>query len=203
MSISNALHGHGWKPSGYHGEEEGSRGTSRRKRSAGSTRNKEPRELSVEEQREKAREIVIRQLAMMDRSRAQLAEALERRNICANVIDEVLERFEELGLVDDAHFADVLTRTRFAEKGASRRAILAELQRKGVARDLAEHALAQIDPEDELEAAVTLATKKLRSTSGNPETLTRRTYAALARKGFDPEQCSQALREAQERIRYE
>lgn len=190
----------GRKRSGYHRGESGVPGTGRRKRSAGRTRNVEPRELSIEEQREKARDIVVRQLAMMDRSRAQLAEALERRGICADVVDEILERFEELGLIDDAHFAEVLTRTRFAEKGASRRAILAELQRKGVARDLAEQALAQIDPEDELEAAVTLAMKKLRSTSGNPDTLTRRTYAALARKGFDPEQCSQALREAEVRL---
>ncbi len=191
---------HGRKRSGYQGDEVGSAGTGSRKSSSGRTRNLEPRELSIEEQQEKARDIVVRQLAMMDRSRAQLAEALERRGICAEVIDEVLLRFEELGLVDDAHFAQVLTRTRFAEKGASRRAILSELQRKGVARDLAEQALAQIDPEDELEAAITLAMKKLRSTSGNPDTLTRRTYAALARKGFDPEQCAQALREARARL---
>ncbi|MFT3943141.1 MAG: regulatory protein RecX [Ancrocorticia sp.] len=175
-------------------------GSGHRRRSGASRRTVEPRELSVEEQREKARDIVLRQLAMMDRSRAQLAEALERRGIGVDVIEEILGRFEEVGLIDDAHFAEVLTRTRFAEKGASRRAILAELQRKGVSRDLAEHALQQIEPEDELEAAVTLAMKKLRSTSGNPDTLTRRTYAALARKGFDPEQCSQALREAQARL---
>ncbi len=175
-------------------------GEGRRRHSTRRSQTREPRELSIEEQREKARDIVVRQLAMMDRSRAQLSEALERRGIGPEVADEILERFEEIGLIDDAHFAEVLTRTRFAEKGASRRAILSELQRKGVARDLAERALEQIDPEDELEAAVTLAMKKLRSTSGNPDTLTRRTYAALARKGFDPEQCSQALREAQARL---
>lgn len=108
-------------------------GEGRRRHSTRRSQTREPRELSIEEQREKARDIVVRQLAMMDRSRAQLSEALERRGIGPEVADEILERFEEIGLIDDAHFAEVLTRTRFAEKGASRRAILSELQRKGVA----------------------------------------------------------------------
>ncbi len=157
--------------------------------------------MSTEEQREKARDIVVRQLAMMDRSRAQLALALSRREISDEVSQEVLQHFEEIGLVDDAHFAQVLTRTRFAEKGASRRAILDELQRKGVARPLAEHAVQQIDADEEFEAAVSLAMKKLRAASGKQETLLRRTYATLARRGFDPGQCSRALREAETRLK--
>ncbi|MFT0847860.1 regulatory protein RecX [Actinomycetaceae bacterium L2_0104] len=157
--------------------------------------------MSIEEQREKARDIVVRQLAMMDRSRAQLAQALERREISEEVCREVLEHFEEIGLIDDAHFAEVLTRTRFAEKGSSRRAILDELQRKGVARDLAEQAVEQIDEDEEFEAAVHLAMKKLRTASGKPETLLRRTYATLARRGFNPGQCSRALREAESRLK--
>lgn len=194
------MYTNGQKCSREQGDATDSTNTGRRRQSARRGRTAESHELSIEEQKEKARDIAVRQLAMMDRSRAQLVGALERRNICAEVIDEILHHFEEIGLIDDARFAEVVTRTRFAEKGASRRAILAELQRKGVSRDLAEHALEQIDPEDELEAAVTLAMKKLRSTSGNPDTLKRRTYAALARKGFDPEQCSRALREAKARL---
>ncbi len=188
------------RKSSQEGDGSAEMGSSRRRRSARRGQTAESNELSIEEQREKAREIVVRQLAMMDRSRAQLSEALERRGIGPEVADEILERFEEIGLIDDAHFAEVLTRTRFSEKGASRRAILVELQRKGVSRDIAEHALEQIDPEEELEAAVRMAMKKLRSASGNPDTLKQRTYAALARKGFDPEQCSQALREARARL---
>lgn len=158
------------------------------------------RELNIGEQREKARDIVVRQLAMMDRSRAQLSQALSRRGISEEVARETLQHFEELGLIDDVHFARVLTRTRFAERGASRRAILDELQRKGVARGLAEEAVSVIDTEEEHEAAVGLAMKKLRAASGNPDTLVRRTYAMLARRGFGAEQCSRALREAESRL---
>lgn len=132
---------------------------------------REPRELSIEEQREKARDI-SRAAACHDGSplsRPTRAGARTPR-VPEEISEEVLQHFEEIGLINDAHFAQVLTRTRFAEKGASRRAILDELHRKGVARNVAEQAVKQIDAADEFEAAVTLAMKKMRSASGNPET---------------------------------
>lgn len=163
----------------------------------------DPAELSEQEQNQMARDIVTRQLAMMDRSRAQLAATLERKGIPEVVADEVLSRYEELGLIDDVHFAEALTRTRFNQKGASRRAIAAELQKKGVDRDIIEEATSQIDPDAELEAAVELASKKLRSGGGNPDTLERRAYALLARRGFGAGVCGTALRAAQDRVRAE
>ena len=57
---------------------------------------------------------------MMDRSRFQLAQALAKRDISDEVAEEALAHFTELGLIDDAHFAEVLVRTRLAEKHASR-----------------------------------------------------------------------------------
>ncbi|MGO1591172.1 MAG: regulatory protein RecX [Ancrocorticia sp.] len=157
-------------------------------------------ELSREEQSQLARDIVTRQLAMMDRSRVQLERTLARKEIPADVGEEVLARYEELGLIDDRHFAEVLTRTRFAEKGASRRAIAAELEQKGVERSIIEQAAEQIDSDAEFEAAVDLASKKLRIAGGKPETLYQRTYAMLARRGFSSGMCSSALRTARERL---
>ncbi|MBP3222522.1 MAG: RecX family transcriptional regulator, partial [Actinomycetaceae bacterium] len=52
----------------------------------------------------------------------------------------------------------------------------------------------------ELENAINIAQKKLRIASGNPQTLMRRTYATLARKGFSPSICSKAIAIAQERL---
>ena len=157
-------------------------------------------ELSRDEQLARGRDIVMRQLAMVDRSRAQLAQAMERRDVPSDVAEEVLSYFESIGLVDDAHFAEVVTRTRLAEKKASRRAISEELRRKGVDRELVEQAVSTIDPEEELEGAVQLAFKKLASRSGNPKTLYRRTYAMLARRGYSPSQCTLALRQAQSQL---
>lgn len=149
---------------------------------------------------ERARDIITRQLAMMDRSRKQLADALAARDIPEHVARQELDHFAELGLIDDAHFAEVLVRTRLAEKHASKRAIAMELRRKGVAVDIVECATEGIDEDSEYANAVVLAMKKLRIASGKPETLDRRVYAALARRGFSPGICSKALAEAKGRI---
>ncbi|MCI1675978.1 MAG: recombination regulator RecX [Ancrocorticia sp.] len=157
-------------------------------------------ELSHEEQLQYARGIVTRQLAMMDRSRAQLAAALARRGVPDAVAEQVVRQFEEAGLVDDAHFAAAIARTRFSEKQLSRRAIAAELRRKGVADEFVEAAVAQITPDEEAAAAITLAEKKLRSESGDWEGVVRRVYGLLARRGFSASQSSHAIREASKRI---
>ncbi len=153
-----------------------------------------------EQERSRAHAIVMRQLAMMDRSRAQLADALRRRDVQEQIAEETLDHFESIGLIDDAHFAQVLTRSRFAARGASRRAIREELRRKGVDGDLAERALSAIGEEEEDAAAVELALRKLRAGTGNPQTLRRRVYATLARRGFSAEQCTNALRQAEARL---
>lgn len=152
--------------------------------------------LSEEEQLRRARDIVYRQLGMMDRSRYQLSQALHTRQVPEAIAERVLHEFDVAGYIDDAKFARALTAVRRRDKHASRRAIAAELHRKGVAAELIEETLADIDPDAELDSAVQLAVKKLRSASGKPETLAQRTYAMLARRGFTAEQCAQALRRA-------
>ena len=149
---------------------------------------------------ERARDIVTRQLSMMDRSRKQLLDAMRQRNVDEETAQSVLDWFAGHGLVDDEHFAEVLVRTRLAEKRASRRAIAEELRRKGVDSEIIEDALSVISDEDEYDNALQVALKKLRIASGNPATLRQRTYATLARRGFNPDHCSRALAAAEEEL---
>lgn len=146
---------------------------------------------------ERARDIVTRQLAMMDRSRKQLLDAMCQRGVDDETAHSVLDWFAGHGLVNDEQFAEVLVRTRLAEKHASRRAIAEELRRKGVDSQIIEDAVNAISDEDEYENALQIAVKKLRIASGNPATLRQRTYASLARRGFSPDHCSRALAEAE------
>lgn len=170
------------------------RGASRYGR--GARRGPDLESLSEEEHLHRARDIVYRQLGMMDRSRYQLSQALHTRQVPEAVAERVLHEFEAAGYIDDAKFARTLTAARRRDKNASRRATSAELRRKGVDASIIEEVLADIEPEAELDSAVELALKKLRSASGKPETLAQRTYAMLARRGFTAEQCAQALRQA-------
>src|SRR4051812_13007132 len=50
---------------------------------------------------ERAREICLRQLAVRPRTRVELAKALARGGISEEVIAEVLDRYDEVGIIDD------------------------------------------------------------------------------------------------------
>lgn len=143
-----------------------------------------------------ARAIVLRQLTAAPRSCHQLAEALARREIPERVADRVLDRFTEVGLIDDAAYAEMLVRSRHTERGLSRRALSLELRRKGVSPEDSAAALDQVDDEDEEAAARALARKKLRSTRGlDREVRLRRAFGALGRKGYGGSLVSRVVRE--------
>ncbi|HHT11820.1 MAG TPA: regulatory protein RecX [Propionibacterium sp.] len=145
-------------------------------------------ERSAEEratQVEVARKIALDQLATRARSEQELRQVMKRRNVPADVTDEVIERFTEVGLIDDAAFAQALTASRsgFGLRGRAR--IRQELQAKGVDRDVADEALSELDPEDEREAALTLARRRIRSMRNLERHVARRRMAGvLARRGF-------------------
>lgn len=93
-----------------------------------------------------ARSIVLRQLAMAPRSRAQLEDKLRARHCPPEVAQRVLDRFTEVGLVDDRAYARSLVRSRQETKGLARRALAHELRRKGVDDDIVAQSLADIEP---------------------------------------------------------
>lgn len=104
-----------------------------------------------------------------------------------SVAAALLDRFEDVGLIDDAAYARAIVRTRFAERHLARRAIAQELSRKGISAEHALEALEQIGPDDEQVAAEHLVRVRLRRTEGLPaEVRTRRALAALVRKGYAP-----------------
>jgi len=157
--------------------------------------------LPVEEQLDKAREVALRMLTATARTRGQLADGLARKGYDEHVVETLLERFEEVGLIDDADYADRLVRTRRDERGLSRRAIAAELSRKGVDSEVSRQALAQYDDEDETAAATREAAVRLRRTVGlHDDVRRRRAFAALARKGYGADVARQAVEHALEAL---
>lgn len=132
-----------------------------------------------------ARTIVLRKLAAQARTRHELATALAARHVPEEVASEVLNRFQEVGLVDDAGFARDWVASRQQRRHLSASALRRELQTKGVDRDLVDAAVGQVASEDELAAAQALAEKKVRSMAGLPrEVQYRRLAGVLARRGF-------------------
>ncbi|WP_271217952.1 recombination regulator RecX [Streptosporangium carneum] len=146
-----------------------------------------------------ARAICLRLLTMAPRTRAQLAEALRKREVPQEAADAVLERFSEVGLIDDEAFAAVWVSSRHAGRGLARRALASELRHRGVDEDIIKDAVEQLDSEQEVETARRLVMRKLSSTRGlEPAVRTRRLAGMLARKGYGPGLAFRVIREALE-----
>ena len=144
-----------------------------------------------------ARAIVLRQLSLAPRSRAQLEGKLRQRGCADDVSARVLDRMTEVGLVDDEAYAEMLVRSRQEGKGLARTALAHELRRKGIDDDVAKEALAQVGNDDERARAEELVAKKLRTMHGlAPDVQARRLAGLLARKGYAGEVAWPVIREA-------
>jgi regulatory protein len=132
-----------------------------------------------------ARKILLDQLTGQARSRKELSDKLASRNVPDEIAIALLDRFEEVGLVDDEAFARSWIASRQPGKGLARRALAQELRRKGIDDEVARDALDEVDPADEEAAARALVRKKLRTLSRvDDTTATRRLVGMLARKGY-------------------
>jgi regulatory protein len=144
-----------------------------------------------------ARSIVLRRLTAAPRTRAQLADDLRRRAVPDDVAEQVLDRFTEVGLIDDQAFASAWVRSRHASRGLSRRALARELRQKGVDDELAAAALDSLDEDDERAAAQALVAKRLAALRGHDaQVQIRRLVAMLARKGYSGAVAMQVVRTA-------
>ncbi|MFT4009758.1 MAG: regulatory protein RecX [Nocardioidaceae bacterium] len=134
-----------------------------------------------------ARKILLDQLTGQARSRAELAVKLAGRGVPDELAARLLDRFTEVGLIDDAAFAREWVRSRQASRGLARRSLALELKRKGIADDVAAEALDELDVTDEEATARELVRRKLRSMQSlADEVKVRRLAGMLGRKGYPP-----------------
>lgn len=148
-------------------------------------------------QEAQARDLVLRQLAIMARSRDQLRRKLLDRGVTADVATTVLDRFEAVGLVDDAGYAEMFVRTRREQRGLSRRALAREMRTRGVDPETAATALEGVTREDEESTALALARKKAAATRDLDRSVRERRIAAmLGRKGYPAEVVLKVTRRA-------
>ena len=143
-----------------------------------------------------ARTILLRMLTGAPRSRAQLAEKLAQRDVPEDVASHVLDRFTEVGLIDDAAYAEMVVRSARSSRGLGRRAVVQELRRRGVGPEDAEVALSGVDEEADEATARALLERRWRGWAGlSPQVRDRRAFGMLARKGFSGGLSSRLVRE--------
>lgn len=139
-----------------------------------------------------ARAIILRQLSAGPRTRHQLHTKLKDREVPETAARAVLDRFEELRLINDAEFAELWVRSRAEHRHLGSSTLRRELREKGVADHLIEAALEQLTAADERSAARYLVAKKLARVDrasldrAEKDKYTRRLVAMLVRKGHSP-----------------
>ncbi|ANI39477.1 recombination protein RecX [Mycolicibacterium vaccae 95051] len=140
---------------------------------------------------EQARALCLRLLTARARTRAELEAALAKRGYPDDIAASVLDRLTEVGLIDDEDFAEEWVRSRRANAGKGKRALAAELRKKGVDNEVIDGALAGIDAGAERTRAEQLVRDKLRREKlGDPDDrdaenkVARRLVGMLARRGY-------------------
>ncbi|MFC9549421.1 recombination regulator RecX [Rhodococcus sp. NPDC056960] len=147
-----------------------------------------------------AKDFCLRLLTDRARSRAELSERLAKKGYSADIAERVLDRLTEVGLVNDADFAQQWVHSRHTYSGKGKRALALELRRKGIGQDDATEALAQIDSDDERARATELVAKKLRTVSADDrDRAVRRLVSMLARRGFPQGMAFEVIKEQLDR----
>ena len=144
-----------------------------------------PAELPPEERYKKAKEICFDLLAARPRTQEELRQALRRKGFDDETSEALLGKLDRAGLVNDAEFAELWVKSRHANQGLSRTALVAELRRKGVDGEVAAQAAGEVDRESEEQMARELVRKRLGSLGNvDEQTALRRLLGLLARKGY-------------------
>ncbi len=129
----------------------------------------------------------LRLLTVRARTRAELEGQLAKRGYPDDVAVGVLDRLAEVGLVDDAEFAEQWVHSRQVNAGKGKRALAAELRNKGVDDEVIAASLDGIDAGTERRRAEQLVQNRLRReklNDGDDVKVTRRLVGMLARRGY-------------------
>lgn len=145
-----------------------------------------------------AREAALHLLAVRPRAAVELARRLRMKGYEPEVTDEVIERLRELGMIDDAAFAETVVRDRVRLRPSGARRLVSELRAKGVDEGVAREAIRDtLEGEGTNERELALrAAEKWRTRPGEErDRARRRLQGFLARRGFGGETIREVIDE--------
>ncbi len=157
--------------------------------------------MTESDPREVGRIIALRLLEAKPRTEAELRDRLCQRGIPQDVASDLVARYVEVGLLDDRAYARMWVDSRMRTRGLGAAALRQELRRHKVPPALIEEALAQIDHDDSLQAAVECVRPRV-AKCALPLSMQdeRRLMSFLMRRGHGLETARRALHEAVTRV---
>ncbi|MBN2201492.1 regulatory protein RecX [bacterium] len=152
-------------------------------------------EVLLSDERVRAKAKSLRLLGRRALTAAELRDRLEDKDFSDRVIRLVIGDLSAVGLLNDAAFAESFVHDRMMLRPCSKRMLVIELVRKGLAEEEAARAVdASYGPKSEAEVAGDLALKKARSLAGeDPRRARQKTADFLFRRGFEWDIASEAV----------
>jgi regulatory protein len=136
-------------------------------------------------------------LAASPRSARDLKRRLVLKGEPPEYADLAIEKLINLGLLNDADYARQLTRSKMSGPGHSRRRMQQELFKRGVNRDVADEAIADVMSDESIDTGAIIeriARRKAQSLAkSDPASRKRRLYDFLARRGYDHDDIQKAI----------
>jgi len=140
-------------------------------------------QLQTEESREKAYMRAVNYLSYRPRSEAEIRRNLIKNNVSDNLIEDILERLRQSGLVNDAEFAHAWVENRSEMRPRGQRALAYELRQRGVDRHIIDQALESVDEGELAYRAALMRVRRFKNLEWND--FRKKMYSYLAQRGFN------------------
>jgi len=133
-----------------------------------------------------AKEFALKLLSFRPRSKKELEDRLKKKGFVGGVIEQTLNRLEELNLIDDQKFASMWVEEKLRYRPTGRRVLERELYLKGIEKDIIQEVLDKVySGLDEKELALKILEKKKKQYAKLDEDVAkRRINNLLLRRGF-------------------
>jgi len=154
------------------------------------------RALLVRQETFAAKSSALNGLAQRARTAHEVRQSLVQKGFAETVAEDTVADLERIGMIDDAAYAQAFVHGRFSGRGYGPARLRQDLQRKGIARETIEAALAELTEVEDLGAeARDQARRKWQSLASEDDSRKRRkkTMDYLVRRGFGFDEARSAV----------
>ncbi|HEY2491417.1 MAG TPA: regulatory protein RecX [Paenibacillus sp.] len=150
-------------------------------------------EIVLADEKQQAYVQGLKYLERKPRTRKEISIRLQEKGAEQRVIEEVLVRLTQEGLLNDAMYAEQWAEQRIMSQRKGKAWVRQELRQKGIDKSLISEALDSVSADQEYESALTIGRKKWNQAKGEAQEKKRKTGSYLMRRGFSGEQVRRVL----------
>ncbi len=152
-------------------------------------------DILMAEEKSKALNYTLNLLSYRQRSEKEIYNSLKRKGFEESYIENAMDYCRENGYLNDKTFAESFIRDKINLNKLGPQRIKYELMLKGISKDIIDESLI-VDSDDQYDAAMELALKKLNSYKNDDKnSIYRKLTGFLGRKGYSYDIISKVLKE--------